>query len=639
MPEVDFIKLDACISKAQEFLFSRQHKDGYWIGLLEADVTVVTDFIPLMRIFGIKDPAREEKAIKYALKRQNSDGSWSLFYGGKGNIDVTLRTYFGLKICGICTDEDYMKKAKDFIMASGGIEATNTYTKIILALFGQYSWKGIPEVPPEIVYLPRWSYISIYDFASWTRATIMAFSIILTLKPVYKLSPTEQVTDLYKDISHFEKPVAFKASGPGSLGNLFIMLNHALKILGIVPDKLKPGRSSAIKRVEKWIVEHQEDDGSWGGIMLPWIFSLIALKYLGYQEDHPVMKKGLSGLEDFIMEDNENFVLQPATSPVWDTAWATIALRNSGIGPGEPALKNAAHWLMQKQVKVGGDWKIKNPGVEPGCWSFEFENRFYPDVDDTAKVSLAINLVNTEDEHGKQAAIRKAISWVAGMQNRDGSWAAFDRNNNKMILKSIPFADFITPLDYGSPDITAHVLYVMGELDLLEGSYKKHVLKALEYLKSSQREDGSWYGRWGVTFIYGTSKVLQALRVLEKSNFPVKNNIELIEKSIRWFQSIQNEDGGWGEDCSSFDRNKYCPLGSSTASQTAWAVLGLMGLENASHSIKRGVEYLIAAQTSDGSWLEPNYTGGGFPGTFYLRYELYKDYFPLMALGKYRSGA
>jgi len=634
MSKIDPKKLDSSIEKAQEYLLSRQHEDGYWMGLLEADVTVVTDFLPLMRIFGIRNPEREKKVMKYALERQNSDGSWSLFYGGTGNIDATLRTYFGLKMCGISPKMDHMERAKKFIMENGGIEATNTYTKIILALFGQYSWKGIPEIPPEIIYLPGWSYINIYDFASWTRATIMAFSVILSLKPVYRVSEDEKILDLYKNISHFERPVPFKASGPGSLGNIFIALNHAFKMWDRVPKTLKVGRAAALKKVEKWIIGHQEDDGSWAGIMLPWVFSLIALKYLGYNNDHPVMKKGLAGLEDFIMEDSENFILQPATSPVWDTAWAVIALRRSGIEAGDPALARAAHWLLDRQVHVEGDWKVNNPCNEPGCWSFEFENKYYPDIDDTVQVSLAVSLVNTGREKEKKRAIEKAMKWVLKMQNRNGSWAAFDRDNNKGLLRDIPFADFVTPLDFGSPDITGHVLCAMSELGYLN---KRKILKALRYLKKSQRKDGSWYGRWGVTFIYGTSKALQALEVLKKNGFPLNGYSESARKSIKWLELCQNKDGGWGEDCTSFDRDRYCPLGSSTASQTAWAMLGAMGGDNKNSFIDRAADYLISTQTSGGNWLEQHYTGGGFPGTFYLKYELYKDYFPLMALGKYRS--
>jgi squalene-hopene/tetraprenyl-beta-curcumene cyclase len=628
-------KLDTCIEKAQEYLFSKQHEDGYWIGLLEADVTVVTDFIPLMRIFGIKDKSREKKAIKYALERQNEDGSWSLFYKGSGSLDVTIRTYLGLKICGISPDQEYMKAAKRFILDNGGIEATNTYTKIILALFGQYSWKGIPEIPPEIIYLPRWSYINIYDFASWTRATIMAFSIILSLKPVYKLKEEEIILDLYNDHSHIKKPVPFKASGPGSLGNIFITLNTAFKMWDKLPDNMKVGREAAMKKVEKWILDHQEDDGSWGGIMLPWLFSLIALKYLGYDNDHPVMKKGLSGLEDFIMEDSQNFVLQPATSPVWDTAWAIIALRKSGISADDPSLVKAANWLLDKQVHVEGDWKIKTPCNEPGCWSFEFENKFYPDVDDTAKVSLAIDLVDIGGR--KEKAIEKAMSWVLNMQNRDGSWAAFDRDNNKRLLRDIPFADFITPLDFGSPDITGHVLYVMGELGITGPDCDRHISRALTYLKKSQRNDGSWYGRWGVTFIYGTSKVLQSLEVLRNEGYPLAMFEKPISKSLEWLRAVQNDDGGWGEDCRSFDNDAYCPLGKSTASQTAWAMLGMIESRTSDPAVQRAAGFLTGTQTENGSWNEDYYTGGGFPGTFYLRYELYKDYFPLMALGKYRS--
>ncbi len=615
------------IKGCQQYLFSRQQDEGYWMGLLEADASVVSGFIPLARFLGVEDRKMEEKAVNYLLDRQNSDGSWSMFYGDQGSLDVTVQSYFGLKVMGVSPQRGNMAAAKRFILGRGGIEKTNTYTKIILALFGQYSWKGLPEVPPEIIYLPSWFLVNIYDFASWTRATIMAFSIITSKKPVFRLKDCQAVFELYRDKEKIKRPEPFRASRICSLGSLFLMADRIFKLWGTLPKKA--GRERAIKKVEEWIIGHQEKDGSWGGIMLPWLFSLIALKCLGYDEKHPVMTRGLAGLGDFIAEDGEKIILQPATSPVWDTAWSVIALRLSGIAPDDGRLIRAAQWLLGKQVTTEGDWKIKNPKTKPGCWSFEFENAFYPDTDDTSIVSMALSLVDMPQKEEKEKAIAKGMGWVLAMQNRDGSWAAFDRDNHNRLLKDIPFADFITPLDFGSPDITAHVLWAMDGLGCRD---EIPVKKALRYLVSNQRDDGSWYGRWGVNFIYGTSKVLQGTypyKALDKGLGPCR------QRALNWLNDIQNQDGGWGESCLSFDRDTYTPLGDSTPSQTAWALLGLMSGQKICGSVSRGINYLSKIQKDDGSWDERYYTGGGFPRAFYLKYEMYKDYFPLMALSVY----
>lgn len=655
--KIDIKKVKECIRSSQEYLLSQQHRDGYWMGVLEADVSVVADYIILGRIIGINNVKRKKKAVNYLLGNQNRDGSWSLFWKGKGSLDVTVKAYFCLKICGLSPDKEYMRRARNFILENGGIENTNTYTKIILALFGQYSWKKVPEIPPEIIFLPDWFYISIYDFASWARATIMAFSIIITLKPVFSIKKEESIFDLYlnsKKIDDYETKRTKNFYSPGSI---FVLLNSVFKLWDRIPEKMKLGRGRAIKKVEKWILDHQEDDGSWGGIMLPWLFSLIALKCLGYKETHPVMQKGMKGLENFIIEDFRTMILQPATSPVWDTAWVLIALRESGTSVCHPQLLKGANWLLGKQISVPGDWKIKNPGVEPGCWSFEFENKFYPDIDDTSVVCQALSLVEIPDRQKRYEAIKKGINWVINMQNNDGSWAAFDRNNNKRILKYISFADFITPLDFGSPDITAHVLSILARHNCSNGinedknkskgiynnnssnnhnnNNNKVFLRALNYLRKTQREDGSWYGRWGVNFIYGTGKVLQTLEAINSSNTEYNQYYINKGKAIEWLKVCQNEDGGWGESCTSYEVNKYSSLGESTVSQTAWALQGLLSGEGISEQVLKGINYLIDSQLGNGSWSEEYFTGGGFPGAFYLKYELYKDYFPLMALAKF----
>ena len=620
------------IHKTQCYLLSKQHGKGYWVGLLEADASVVSGFIPLARFLGIEDKKREEKAVNYLLERQNRDGSWSMFYGGQGSIDVTIQTYFGLKVMGLEAESRPLSRARKFILDRGGIEKANTYTKIILALFGQYSWQGLPEVPPELIYFPSWFFVNIYDFASWTRATIMAFSIISSFKPSYRLEHSQAVFELYKHRQKIKRPDPYRAKCVCCLGNLFLVLDRAFKIWDSLPQKAKPGRARAVRRVEEWIIGHQEKDGSWGGIMLPWLFSLIALKCLGYSNSHPVMARSLAGLEDFIAEDDRQIILQPAASPVWDTAWSVIALRQSGISADNEQLVRAARWLMDRQVTTEGDWKVNNPRTRPGCWSFEFENRHYPDIDDTVIVCMALSLVSLPGEEEKKEAISRGINWVLDMQNKDGSWAAFDRDNNKKLIRDIPFADFITPLDFGSPDITAHVLWVLAWLGYQENI--SPVKKALKYIMHSQKEDGSWYGRWGVNYIYGTSKVLQAVNSMGPSQGPAGL---CTHKARSWLESIQNGDGGWGESCLSFEKGNYYPLGKSTASQSAWALLGLMASGGITEAVRRGISYLAGTQQSDGSWNEDYYTGGGFPRAFYLKYEMYKDYFPLMAMSRYNE--
>ncbi|MCL6088334.1 MAG: squalene--hopene cyclase [Actinobacteria bacterium] len=636
MSKIDLKKLDCCISDAQNHLLSLQQNEGYWAGILEADVSVVAGFIPLLRFLGIKDIEKEKKAYNYLLERQNNDGSWSLYWKGPGSLDVTVQSYFCLKMTGASPQKEFMQKASNFILAGGGIENTNTYTKIILALFGQYPWKYLPSIPPEIIFLPNKFFINIYDFASWTRATIMAFSIILTLQPVYEISTDENIFELYRDKKNIFCGEAARSKNILNLESIFIILDKAIKLWEKTPLKVKPGRKNALKKVENWILEHQEQDGSWGGIMLPWLFSLIALKCLGYTNDHSAIKKGLKGLDDFVMSDEKIIILQPATSPVWDTAWSLIALAKSGINGNYSALKKGANWLLKKQVKINGDWKIKNPNVNSGCWSFEFYNDFYPDIDDTAIVCYALNLIDFDDNHNKNEAVQSGINWVINMQNSDGSWAAFDKNNNKKLLRHIPYADFITPLDFGSPDITGHVLTVLGQLGYSKNF--KPVKKALKYLIKNQEKNGSWYGRWGVNYIYGTCKVLQAAESLKLFNdFSSLSLNSAVRKALFWLENCQNKDGGWGESCTSYEAGEYTPLYESTASQTAWAVTGLLASDKDNPYAEKGIDFLINSQNKNGSWDENYYTGGGFPGAFYLKYGLYKDYFPLIALLKYRN--
>ena len=627
---VDLPVVDQAIKKAQAHLLRIQSQEGYWVGQLEADVTVTAGYIPLMYFMrGKVDLERQQKVVNYVISKQQTDGSWSTYYDGPGDLNVTIQAYLALKLAGVSPSETFMQRAQEFVLSCGGITRANAFTKIWLALFGQFDWRGTPSIPPEIIFLPNWFYFNIYEFASWSRATIVALMVVLTRKPVCHIPQFAQVSELYVEPEGSRDYSLGKLEKVFNWRSFFLLLDRLFKTWEKLP--LKPGRRLALQKIEKWIVEHQEVDGSWGGIMLPWIYSLFALKSLGYSLEHPVIVRGLQGLEGFITEDNSTLRLQPATSPVWDTAWAMITLRESGLPADHPALVKAARWLLKEEIQVGGDWQVKNPETEPGCWAFEFENDLYPDIDDTAVVPRALLGVRLPepDEERKTEAIKRGFHWVMSMQSNNGGWAAFDQNNNKEILAHIPFADFMAPLDPTSPDVTAHAIELLGELNTDSSSLRR----AISYIKREQKADGAWYGRWGVNYIYGTGLVLASLRVAGED---MSQNY--VRRGISWFRSCQNQDGGWGETCHTYEDPLYQGTSPSTASQTAWALLGLIAAgDHASPVVKKGINYLVATQQGDGSWQESAYTGTGFPKAFYLRYDLYRIYFPLLALARYRS--
>jgi len=616
------------IERCQAHLLGIQSREGYWVGELEADVSVSAGYVPLMYFMhGSVDPVRRRKVVNFVRSRQNPDGSWSSYRGGPGDLNVSIQTYFGLKLAGVRAEEPEMQRARDFILSRGGVTRAGVFTKIWLALFGQFDWRGTPSVPPEVILLPNWFYFNIYEFASWSRATIVALTIVLTKKPVCRVPEHAQIPELYLE------PVSERDYSLGKIDKLlswrsfFLLADRLFKQWERLP--LKPGRGLALRRTEQWILDHQEADGSWGGIMLPWVYSLVALKCLGYPLNHPVIDRGLKGIEGFIAEDDSTMRLLPATSPVWDTAWAVISLRESGLPADHPALVRAARWLLGQEIRVDGDWRVKNPSAEPGCWAFEFENKLYPDMDDTSVVARALRRVRLSDgeEPAKNAAIDRAARWVVSMQSKDGGWAAFDLNNDKQFLAHVPFADFMTPLDPTCADVTAHAVEMLGELDWGGAALDR----ALLYLKNTQEEDGAWYGRWGVNYLYGTGLVLAGLRAAGQAS-----DLVSIRRAVSWLLSRQNGDGGWGESCHSYEDPSTRGIGPSTASQTAWALIGLLASnEHASDAVRRGIAFLLRTQREDGSWEEDFYTGTGFPRAFYLRYDLYRIYFPLMALALY----
>jgi len=625
MPSIDRYALERAISRTRDHLLEQQSPEGYWVAELESDVSVTAGYVPFMRYLGVNVGSRGRKVSRVLLNAQLPEGGWSSYWGGPGNLDVSIQAYLSLKLLGHHASEPFMERARAFILDQGGIERSNTFTKIMLALFGQYAWDRLPSLPPELMLLPTWSPITIYDCASWARATIVALTVIIAHQPVHPLSETEGLQELLLEPTAEAKP-----AGPalGSWESGFLALDRLLKVWERIP--YKPARRRALREAERWILAHQDSDGSWGGIMLPWVYSLVALKCMGHANDAPAMSRGLQGLETFIVDADDTMRLQPAVSPVWDTAYSTIALREAGLDPDHPALVRAATWLLGKQVTSEGDWQVKVSHAKPGGWAFEFENNRYPDVDDSVLVPMALLAVETPSQDQKRRAIARAVDWVLNMQSRNGGWAAFDVDNDMEMLSHIPFADFMTPLDPVSVDVTAHVVELLARLEV-EPTHPA-LQRAMAYLRGEQEESGAWFGRWGVNYVYGTSAVLMALR--QAGEGPREPTIL---QAVRWLKERQNPDGGWGESCQSYEDESLQGIGPSTASQTAWALLGLLAAGDVDDAaVRRGVAHLLDTQLGDGRWDEPYYTGTGFPGAFYLKYHMYPIYFPLLALARYK---
>jgi len=621
--------LQRAIHSASEHLLSLQQPDGYWMGELRADESVTAGYITLMcTLFDQIHPERLQKAIKTVLSRQNLDGSWSLFYEGPGNLDVSIQCYLGLKAGGLSADDPDMRRAGAFIRSQGGLTHANTVTKIWLCVFGEYDYHGIPSAPPELMLLPENGFFSIYDFASWSRETLVALMVLLTNQPVFPLPAGRGVEELFIEPPGPQRRPLAKIGNPFSWRGFFQLADRLFKLWGKLPNP--PGRKKALKKAEDWLVEHQESDGSWGGILLPWLYAIFALRSQGYEMDHPVLVRAIAGFEGFLYEEQDSLCFLPATSPVWDTAWSVVALREAGLSSTDPRLIKAAEWLLSKEIHRRGDWHVKNPHLEGGGWSFEFVNEWYPDLDDTALAPRALLRVDLAGETAarRALAVQRARAWALGMQSKDGGWGAFDRDNNSLFLEHVPFSDFLTPLDPTCADVTAHALELLAEVE----QDPAVVQKGVAYLKRTQQTDGSWYGRWGVCHLYGTGLALGGLEAAgEDMRQPY------IRRAVAWLEAHQNPDGGWGETPQVYSDTQLRGQGESSASQTAWALSGLLAArEHRSPSAQRAVDYLLRTQSADGGWGEPYFTGTGFPRVFYLRYDLYRLYFPLLTLSHYQ---
>ncbi len=621
------VVLDASVA----WLLERQGLEGWWCGELEANVTIQAEYIMLMHFLGLRDDSRWADIVRYVDLRQQPDGGWPIYYQGPSDLSTTIEAYAALKLAGRDPEDPRMRRARELILAHGSLPKARIFTKLWLALFGEYPWDGAPVMPPEMMFLPHWLPLNIYDFSSWARGTIVPLLIVMELKPVRPFPEWARLDELREGLSAKD----FDLPRPGNLlswRGAFWLLDRLMRAL---PEP-RSIRRRALKVAEQWVLEHQEPDGSWGGIQPPWVYSLLALNALGYPTSHPVIARSLAGMERFGVHDGEGWRVQPCVSPVWDTALAVVALLDAGLPCDHPAIAKAVEWLLRNQLDAPGDWQVRARRTPPGGWAFEFHNQGYPDTDDTSMVLLALYKAlapegrqPTAERSAVWAAIRKGVRWLEGMRSRNGAWGSFDVDNCRDLVTKIPFADFGETIDPPTEDVTAHVLEALATL----GYSADHPVlqQAVDYLRRRQEPDGSWWGRWGVNYIYGIGAVLPALRA---AGFAADSDV--VQRAVRWLREHQLPNGGWGESSQTYERPDRRASGPATPSQTAWALLGLLAADLADDPCtRRGVQFLLDRCLPEGTWHEPEFTGTGFPRAFMINYHLYRQYFPVMALGRF----
>ena len=631
-------RLNEGIAASQAYLLSTQTVQGYWWADLESNVSITAEVVLLHKIWGTDCHRPLAKVEPYLRSLQRDHGGWELFYGDGGDLSVSIEAYAALRLLGVPATDPALIKARDFIVARGGITQSRIFTKLHLALIGCYEWRGLPSLPPWVMLLPEDFPVTIYDMSSWARGSTVPLLIVMDRKPVFPVEPAITLDELYaegRDRAPFELP------RNGDWTDLFVGVDGVFKVAEAV--NWVPFREEGIRAAERWVLERQEATGDWGGIIPAMLNSMLALRTLGYDVHDPIVERGFQAIDNFVVQTKDIYWVQPCISPVWDTALVMRALVDSGLQPDHPALVKGGEWLLQQQILDYGDWKVKNRQGEPGGWAFEFDNRFYPDVDDSAVVVMALAAIQLPDQPMKQAAIARAVQWMATMQCQPGGWGAFDLDNDQDWLNLIPYGDLKAMIDPNTADVTARVLEMVGRLDRQPHGQPtsptlspRNLKRALDYLKAEQDPAGCWFGRWGVNYIYGTSGVLAALALVAPQQFQAE-----IQRAALWLETCQNADGGWGETCRSYDDPSLKGQGPSTASQTAWALIGLLSAGDATGqyafaALERGVEYLLKSQRPDGTWDEDHFTGTGFPCHFYLKYHLYQQHFPLTALGRYR---
>ena len=622
------------LERARSRLLDLQKPDGHWIGELQGDTILESEYILLMAFLGREGEENCRKAANYILAQQRADGTWSNYPEGPLELSVTVKAYFALKLTGHAPNSHYMRRAREAILDAGGAAKCNSFTKFYLALLGQFPYENCASVPPELVLLPRWCYVNLYAMSSWTRTIVVPLSIFSAFKPVRQLPAEKGIAELFLHSPETPLWPARPTSRWISWTNFFLGFDWLYKKAerwGL----LKLFRRRAIRRSARWMRERFQDSDGLGAIFPPMIYTVVALRCLGVSDDDAEMKWALKQLDDLMIEEGDTLRLQPCLSPVWDTALALNALADAdaacGLADAKPQAAKAAEWLLAREVRRSGDWCRTAPELEPGGWFFEYRNGFYPDTDDTAMVLMGLAKAGQAVTSEARPAVQRGLRWLLGMQNRDGGWSAFDRDINRQVLTKVPFADHNAMLDPSCPDITARVLEALGHHGY--SVEQPPVKRALEFIRATQDQRGCWPGRWGVNYVYGTWQVLAGLRSV---GFDMAD--PMVRRAVGWLRQVQQPGGGWGESCRSYDDPEWAGRGEATASQTAWALLGLIAAGEAqSEAVRVGIEYLIRTQRDDGNWDETPFTGTGFPKVFYLKYHLYRLYFPLMALARFAA--
>ncbi|MEL6379289.1 MAG: squalene--hopene cyclase [Pseudomonadota bacterium] len=655
-------QLETSLNAAAAWSTDHQHPDGYWVGRLESNVCMEAEWILALWVVGLDDHPLRPRLAEALISTQREDGSWEIYHDAPaGDINTTVEAYAALRSMGYDAGEPFLQKAQDWIASKGGLRHIRVFTRYWLALIGEWPWEKTPNVPPEVIRFPHWFAFSIYNFAQWARATMMPIAVLCARRTVRALPPENRLDALFPDGRDGFDYTLPKKAGADGWDRFFRTADRCLH--GLQSFGMTPGRNTTVKRALEWIIQHQDADGVWGGIQPPWIYSLMALVSEGYALDHPVVAKALAALDDprWRVDVGSATFIQASTSPVWDTVLTLLALDDADVLDDYPdEVRRAVQWVLDQQVLRPGDWQVKVPDIAPGGWAFEYKNYFYPDTDDTAVALIVLSRLRDDPhwrEQGIETAISRGVDWLLGMQSKNGGWGAFDKDNNKTITTRIPFCDFGEALDPPSVDVTAHIVEAFGKLGFRESH--PAMARALAYLKAEQEADGSWFGRWGVNYVYGTGAVLPALEALH-----VDMTAPWVTKAADWLIAMQQKDGGWGESCASYMDPAMAGRGPTTASQTAWAIMGLAAVNRPGDrdAMERGIGFLMDQQVN-GTWQEPEYTGTGFPGygvgatikltdpgledrlsqgvelsrAFMINYNLYRHYFPLMAFGRVRA--
>ncbi len=625
-------ELNTAIARSQHHLLGLRKPEGYWVGELMVDSTLVSDMIAYHHWDGKVDKNWQRKAVHHLFSMQLPDGGWNIYYGGPSDVNATIKAYLALKLAGVPPTDARMLKARQVALSLGGVPRMNTFSRLYLALLGLFPWDYVPTIPCEVILIGKWFHVNFWEMSSWTRSMLVPLSIINHFKPTRGLNRIT-LEELYPEGYH-ERDLALPPDPRGlTWRNFFIWLDKLHKLAEwFAKHNIHPFRKRALKKAEQWMLERFEGSDGLAAIFPAMLNALIALKTLGYPDDHPQVIRAERELKRLEHETEDDLRIEPCFSPVWDTAIVAICLHESGISENHPALKQAVDWLISKEIRFRGDWQYKNPTkVAASGWAFEYENKWNPDVDDSAMVLLALRKVPTDNPRRRDESFKRGFEWMMTFQCRDGGWGAFDKDCTQNILEKVPFADHNAMLDPECADITARILELLGYEGV--GADNPQVERAIQFVRARQEKDGSWYGRWGVNYIYGTGQVLRGMRAL---NWDMNEPWLLWARD--WLESVQHDDGGWGERCNTYDDPVFKGQGPSTASQTAWAVMGLCTFDDPHRpSLLRGIEYLVRTQNADGSWTEQETTGTGFPKVFYLKYDIYRNAWPLLALATYRN--